>query len=78
MSAKSSVAVDKDRLDRPTLVHVINASDKSAVLRALFADANLAGLAGYRRIADIDVVTAGSQIGACLAAYSNVVGASIV
>jgi hypothetical protein len=30
------------------------------------------------KIADLDVVTAGSQIGACLAAYGNVVGASIV
>ena len=43
-----------------------------------FADANLAGVARYSHVANIDIVTAVSQIGARLAAYGNVVGASIV
>ena len=43
-----------------------------------FTDADCVSLSRTAERANIDIVTAGSQIGACLAAYGNVVGASIV
>src|SRR5207244_8928062 len=43
--------------------HARNACNESAVLRALSADPDLIGLAGGSERTDIDVVTAGGEIG---------------
>ena len=49
-----------------------NASDKSAVVRALSADADFVGLARHSRVADIDVVTARGEILTGLKAQGDV------
>ena len=52
--------------------HATDAGDKSAVVRALSADADFVGLARHSSVADIDIVTARGEIRYRLKAQGDV------
>ena len=66
MRAYLTIAVDKERLDRPALVHVINARNKGGDLCPWLSNPNLLRLARCTRSADVDVVAAGREVDPCV------------
>src|SRR5262245_15556159 len=78
LCAELAITVDIDRLNRPTLIHVVNASNKGGGLRSLLADANLGGLGCNTWSTNINVIAARSQTDPGTAANGDVIIASIV
>jgi len=62
LCSELAIAVDIDWLDCPALIHVVNAGYKGTILGPLLANVNLGRFACHSGIADVDVVTAGSEI----------------